>query len=187
MKVENQSLKKQVSKAGVAEMREELRNANVRIEELSRALKAREEDVAQASIPSPEEATQASQLGLHKFQLSSPSSANAKQPVKSIIHETLRFGKYLGKLLTTIVKRAANISDQRGGSGWSAYEQLETLMQFAAQQTTDATEKLAALAEQADVGAGDVPGPSPGVLRITTTETGSDGWSGVGKKGNNKI
>jgi hypothetical protein len=99
------------------------------------------------------------------------------------VHETLRYGKYLSKLLTTIRNRAANISDQRGGSGWSAYEQLETLMQFAAQETVEATEKLADMAKESKTETETCSAPNPGVLRITNTETSSDGWSEAVKKG----
>ena len=145
MKEENKSLKKNVNVAKALEVKDELHQANSKIEELQQVIKMLESKAATGGGVSGADGSRDkvvikpndpdNNMGLKKFQISS----------KSFDTEAIRALDYINKLNGTVVKRAATISGERAGMGWDAFPKLEELMDWVSEEGREAAEKTTSM------------------------------------------
>jgi hypothetical protein len=206
MKEENKTLKTDASEAGVAKLKQDLRKSNAQNDELKQTIKAMEEEqmVTRTGVDSSDEKAdpttriqlkiaittssdsdendpnEAHRFGLHKFQLTTKTT-NTSSLSSSYIKESVRLLKYLTKLHKTVLSRVQNISESRGGLGWSAFEQLEGLLKFMAKETADASKKVLALDRSLAMDASGYP-----ALSRTAEDAGAKEEVGESKRGKAK-
>ena len=63
----------------------------------------------------------------------------------SYVQESVRLLRYMRNLHAEVNERATKINETRGGQGWSASQQLETLMMFCRKETCRATKMVLGL------------------------------------------
>ena len=164
MKEENKSLKKNVNVAKALEVKDELHQANSKIEELQQVIKTLESKTATGSGVSGADVSRDkvvikpndpdNNMGLKKFQISS----------KFFNAEAIRALDYINKLNGTVVKRAATISGERAGMGWDAFHKLEELMEWVSEEGREAAEKITSMerAKEGKVGGFGISGAAEG-------------------------
>ena len=155
LKQENIELKKNTTQAEVSRQKKKLHSANVKIEEFIQTNRAAETSQSKATNSEPAAASpsdekndddsdsdneqEAKHLNIARFQFS-PGSMSP-----SYVQESVRLLRYMRNLHAEVNERATKINETRGGQGWSASQQLETLMMFCRKETCRATKMVLGL------------------------------------------